>query len=65
MPGVAAAAAVLGVLAAIAFLPPALLGPIGGAVVGLAIYVALLVLSGRAGLRDGWALRARPPLRCH
>ena len=54
VPGVAAAAAVLGVLAAIAFLPSALLGPIGGAVVGLAIYVALLVLLRPEGLRDAW-----------
>jgi O-antigen/teichoic acid export membrane protein len=54
VPGVAAAGAVLGVLAVIAFLPPALLGPIGGAVVGLAIYIALLVLLRPAGLRDGW-----------
>ena len=54
VPGVAVAAGVLGVLAALAFVPSALLGPIGGATLGLAIYLGLLVLLRPAGLRDAW-----------
>ena len=54
LPAVALAALSLGVLAAVAFVPPALLGPIGGAALGLTVYVALLLLLRPAGLREAW-----------
>jgi hypothetical protein len=53
--GLVAAALVVATLAVVAFLPPALvLGAVPAAVVGVALYGALLLLTRPRGLTDGW-----------
>jgi len=58
--GIVVAATVLGSLTLVAFVPAALvLGPVAGALVGLAIYCGLVALLRPRELRSSWAyLRA-------
>ena len=58
--GIAFAAAVVAVLAVVAFVPPAVLtGGIVSTLVGLALYAALVLWLPLRGLRESWAyLRA-------
>jgi O-antigen/teichoic acid export membrane protein len=52
--GLAAASALLAVVAAVAFIPAALLGPLLGAALGLAAYALLLAALRPPGLLDAW-----------